>query len=213
VSTPAMTLIPPQETVGPPALSRADEVRLRRRLQRWASRFFGLADDEFAEAYQQAWERVIRLFRQGRPVRNLEHALRWEVGNAWRQELRRRRPTLPLEQTSECELARADRRAGVHEQVEQLDVARYLLKATHPRRVQVLLLRDVCGLTTDQICERLGISEATVRRDRAAARADMSQRLEASLGDGSERAPLRAVDPGGLRVIRGGSRDLRVAER
>jgi RNA polymerase sigma factor (sigma-70 family) len=147
-------------------------------VRRWAGRFFGLSDDEFAEAYQQAWERLIVLCRKGRPVRNLEHALRWEVGNAWRQELRRRRPTRPLEETSESELARADRRPAVHEQVEQVDAARYALRATHPRRVQVLLLRDVCGLTTEQICERLGISEATVRRDRATAAAEIRSRLE-----------------------------------
>ena len=162
----------------PPKLSAAEECRLRRRVRRWAGRFFGLSDDEFAEAYQQAWERLIVLCRKGRPVRNLEHALRWEVGNAWRQELRRRRPTRPLEETSESELARADRRPAVHEQVEQVDAARYALRATHPRRVQVLLLRDVCGLTTEQICERLGISEATVRRDRATAAAEIRSRLE-----------------------------------
>ena len=115
--------------IGPLALSAAEERRLRRRLRRWAGRFFGLADDEFAEAYQQAWERLILLDRRGRPVRNLEHALRWEVGNAWRQELRRRRPVRALDETSECELARADRRPSVHERVEQVDVARYLLQA------------------------------------------------------------------------------------
>jgi RNA polymerase sigma factor (sigma-70 family) len=166
------------KTIGPLALSAAEECQLRRRLRRWARRFFGLADDEFAEAYQQAWERLILLDRRGRPVRNLEHALRWEVGNAWRQELRRRRPVRALDETSECELARADRRPSVHERVEQVDVARYLLQATHPRRIQVLLLRDVCGLTTDQICDRLGISEATARRDRATALADIRRRLE-----------------------------------
>jgi RNA polymerase sigma factor (sigma-70 family) len=151
---------------------------LRHRVRRWAGRFFGLTDEEFAEAYQQAWERLVILTRRGRPVRNLEHALRWEVGNAWRQELRRRRPVRSLDETSECELARADRRPSVHERVEQVDAARYLLRAAHPRRVQVLLLRDICGLTTDEICARLGISEATVRRDRAAAVADLQRRLE-----------------------------------
>ena len=180
----------------PLALSAAEERRLRRRLRRWAGRFFGLADDEFAEAYQQAWERLIVLTRRGRPVRNLEHALRWEVGNAWRQELRRRRPVRALDETSESELARADRRPGVHEHVEQIDAARYLLKATHPRRVQVLLLRDVCGLTTDEICERLEISEATVRRDRAAALADIRRRLEDLRGDESAtQRPSSCVAP------------------
>lgn len=183
MNTPVTSLVSRQDSLGPPALSAAEERRLRRRLRRWAGRFFGLADDEFAEAYQQAWERIIVLSRRGRPVRNLEHALRWEVGNAWRQELRRRRPARPLDETSECELARADRRPSVHEQVEQIDAARYLLQATHPRRVQVLLLRDVCGLSTEQICERLGISEATVRRDRAAARADIRLRLEGLRGE------------------------------
>ena len=168
----------PYESLALAPLSAAEELGLRRRVRRWAGRFFGLTDEEFAEAYQQAWERLVLLERRGRPVRNLEHALRWEVGNAWRQELRRRRPVRSLDETSECELARADRRPGVHEQVEQVDAARYLLRAAHPRRVQVLLLRDVCGLTTDQICERLGISEATVRRDRAAALADIRRRLE-----------------------------------
>lgn len=168
----------PYESLALAALSAAEELRLRRRVRRWAGRFFGLTDDEFAEAYQQAWERLVLLARRGRPVRNLEHALRWEVGNAWRQELRRRRPVRSLDETSECELARADRRPGVHDQVEQVDAARYLLRAAHPRRVQVLLLREVCGLTTDEICARLGISEATVRRDRAAAVADIQRRLE-----------------------------------
>lgn len=167
---------------------------MRRRVRRWAGRFFGLTDEEFAEAYQQAWERLVVLTRRGRPVRNLEHALRWEVGNAWRQELRRRRPVRSLDETSECELARADRRPGVHEQVEQVDAARYLLKAAHPRRVQVLLLREVYGLTTDELCARLGISEATVRRDRAAVVADIQRRL-ADLGGaqaGTQR-PTRRV--------------------
>ena len=124
-------------------------------------------------------------------MRNLEHALRWEVGNAWRQELRRRRPVRPLEETSESELARADRRPGVHEQVEQVDAARYLLQAAHPRRVQVLLLREVYGLSTDEICDRLAISEATVRRDRVAALADIRRRLEEMRGPprSTERSP------------------------
>jgi RNA polymerase sigma factor (sigma-70 family) len=214
MSSPVMSLVATQESVGPLALSPAEERRLRRRLRRWAGRFFGLADDEFAEAYQQAWERVIRLSRQDRPVRNLEHALRWEVGNAWRQELRRRRPTRPLDETSECELARADRRPDVHEQVEQLDAARYLLRATHPRRVQVLLMRDVCGLTTDQICDRLGISEATVRRDRAAALSDIYHRLEELVGGSAQTqgafAPRRAsATPRGSRAAPSSARPTR----
>lgn len=71
-------------------LGAREEQQLRRRVERWAHRFFGLSDSEVEDCYQSAWLRVVEHVREGRPVRNLEHFLRWEVGNSWKMELRRR---------------------------------------------------------------------------------------------------------------------------
>jgi RNA polymerase sigma factor (sigma-70 family) len=168
----------------PDGLTSREERELRVRLVAWSGRFLGLAWGEFPDCYQQAWESVMRGERQGRPVRNLEHALRWGISNAWRQECRRRRrrPADPLDDANDSRLADPTS-SDPHERAEQLDAVRYLLQVVDGRAREVLLLRDIYGFTPSQVCERLGISERTLRRERAAALTALYDRHEQLLPD------------------------------
>ncbi len=181
----------------PDGLTSREERELRARLVAWSGRFLGLARAEFPDLYQQAWESVMRGERKGRPVRNLEHALRWGISNAWRQECRRRRrrPTDPLDDANEGSLA--DPASGdPYERVERVNAARHLLQGVDGRGRQVLLLRDIYGLPPTEVCERLGISGRTLRRDRAAALTALHDRLEQGLDQPSGHRQQHCDDRG-----------------
>ncbi len=154
-------------------LSAGDEQQLRRRVERWAHRFFGLSERDVEDCYQAAWLRVMQKVQSGCPVRNLEHFLRWEVGNSWKMELRRRqrRPSVHLESSSEGSLEHAVA-PDAAEEVERLEDARFLLEllaSMEPRRQRVLLLRNAWGLAPDEVCRLLAISRRTYREEHAQA--------------------------------------------
>lgn len=103
-----------------------------------------------------------RAARSGGKVRNLEQALRWEIGSAWHGECRRRHrhPTAPLEHAPETILARHPG-PDAAERAESIEAARHLLMAAAAipaRQWRVLLLRKVSGLAPDQVCDALAIS-------------------------------------------------------
>jgi len=161
------SLAPPTAGEQSPLTLRArDEQRLRRRVGSWAYWFFGLSDSEVEDCYQSAWLRVMEHVRSGRQVRNLEHFLRWEVGNSWKMELRRRRrrPSVAFEDCAAGALGSA-LAPDVAEQVERLADLLDLVGGMELRRRQVLLLRDVCGLAPAEVCRLLGISRRTYRNE------------------------------------------------
>lgn len=147
-----------------------EEKRLRRRVRSWAHGFLGLNDREFDDAYQAAWVRVIEYLRSGRPVRNLEHFLRWEVANSWKMEFRRRRrrPSVPLD---DCPVRALDNALAPDpaEQVEHRAELLELIGSMELRRRQVLLLRDACGHTPAEVCRVLGITRHVYREEHAEA--------------------------------------------
>jgi RNA polymerase sigma factor (TIGR02999 family) len=61
---------------------------------------------------------------------------------------------------------------------EALDLALAELRARDERRYQVTMLRYFTGLTDAQVAESLGVSEKTVERDWATARAFLRTRME-----------------------------------
>ena len=158
-------------------LSARDEQELRRRVERWAHRFFGLSERDVEDCYQAAWLRVMQKVQSGCLVRNLEHFLRWEVGNSWKMELRRRqrRPSITLENCSETALDNA-LAPDAADEVERLEDARLLLElvaSMDARRRRVLLLRDAWGLVPAEVCRLLGISRRTYREAHAQARTEI----------------------------------------
>jgi RNA polymerase sigma factor (sigma-70 family) len=166
-------------------LAAGDEAELRRRLARWAGRFLGLPDAEFADAYQGAWRKLLESRRNGRSVRNLEQALRWAIHNCWLEECRRRRrrPTVPFD---EC--AQSDLQAGADpaEQIERLEAARYLFETARTIDEiswRVVLLRDVWGLPPAEVCKTLGMPGRTYRRKHARALLAIYSQLAAGLAE------------------------------
>jgi len=154
-------------------LSRADEMRLRARLAAWASRFLGLPGHEFADTYQAAWRKLLEGERRGRPVRDLEYALRWAMHNCWLEECRRRRrrPTVALEA---CPPSALSSRTGADpaEQLERLEAARYLFElagALDALSWRTVLLRDIWGLSTAEVRKTLGIGRHRYEREHARA--------------------------------------------
>lgn len=167
------------------ALTPSEERALRRDLSSWARRFLGLSDSDFDDVYQGAWRKVRELERQGRPTRNLNHALRWNMRNCWLEECRRRRrhPTMALDDCTDAALLQ-HAAPDVADEVERLEEAAYLLRAVGgmpDRRRRVLLLRDVWGLSSDEVCRVTGISERTYRRERAAALQQLFDELAATI--------------------------------
>jgi RNA polymerase sigma factor (sigma-70 family) len=178
-------------------LTASDERELRRNLTRWSRRFLGLPDQEFDDAYQGAWRRLRETERRGTRTRNLEHALRWNIQNCWLAECRRRRrrPTVALEDCADDTLLH---RAAPDpaEEFERLEAARYLLRALRDmseRRAQVLILRNVWGLTPAEVCDELGISHHAYREEHAAALKAIFARLAHLLED-SESVEDRCPD-------------------
>jgi RNA polymerase sigma factor (sigma-70 family) len=184
-------------------LSTDDEAELRRRLERWAGRFLGLPEGEFADAYQGAWRKLLESRRKGRPVRNLEHALRWAIHNCWLEECRRRRrhPTVPVDECAPNAF-RHQAAPDPGEEVERLEAARYLFEAARTideLSWQVVLLRDVWGLSPAEVCETLGIAGRTYRRKHARALIAIYSRLAAALAEqecADRNQALRAVAAG-----------------
>jgi RNA polymerase sigma factor (sigma-70 family) len=184
-------------------LAADDEAELRRRLARWAGRFLGLPEAEFADAYQGAWRKLLESRRKGRPVRNLEHALRWAIHNCWLEECRRRRrhPTVPVDECAPNAL-RDQTGPDAAEQIERLEAARYLFEAARTideRSWQVVLLRDIWGLSPAEVCDTLGIAGRTYRSKHARALIAIYSRLAAALADrecADRNQALRAVAAG-----------------
>lgn len=184
-------------------ISASDESDLRRRLGRWSYRFLGLPDAEFPDAYQGAWRKVLDGERRGRPVRNLEHALRWGIHNTWLEECRRRRrrPTAPLDECSPTAF-REQPVPDPAEQIERLEAARYLFEAmgtVDELSWRVVLLRRVWGLSPAEVCSTLGISRRTYRTEHARALTRIYSQLAESLASqecAERRDTLRAVAAG-----------------
>jgi RNA polymerase sigma factor (sigma-70 family) len=184
-------------------LAADDEAELRRRLARWAGRFLRLPEAEFADAYQGAWRKLLESRRRGRPVRNLEQALRWAIHNCWLEECRRRRrhPTVPVD---ECAPTAFRDQAGPDpaEQLERLEAARYLFSVARgidEVSWQVVLLRDIWGLPPAEVCHTLGIAGRTFRRRHAQALFTIRSELAAALGEEASaggKLALRAVAAG-----------------
>jgi RNA polymerase sigma factor (sigma-70 family) len=184
-------------------LADNDEAELRRRLARWAGRFLGLPEAEFGDAYQDAWRKLLESRSRGRPVRNLEHALRWSIHNCWLEECRRRRrhPTVPVDECA-ANAFRDQTGPDPAEQIERLEAARYLFRAA--RAVdelswQVVLLRDIWGLSPTEVCDTLGISGRTYRSKHARALMAIYSQLATALADQEctdRNQALRAVAAG-----------------
>jgi RNA polymerase sigma factor (sigma-70 family) len=172
-------------------LSTGEESELRRRLTRWAGRCLGLPEADFDDAYQDAWCKLLKAERNGRPTRNREHALRWAVHNSWLEELRkrRRRPAVGLDSAPESALI-ANAAADPAERAELLEATRYLFEAmgaVSDRQWQIVLLADVLGLRSREIQQRLGISERLYQLDHACALRAIGGRLgELLAGDWCE---------------------------
>ncbi|MGI8944756.1 MAG: sigma-70 family RNA polymerase sigma factor [Thermoleophilaceae bacterium] len=175
MSTSAPLVALEESTLG---LDARDEQQLRRRVGCWAHRFFGLTDSEVEDCYQSAWLRVMEHARAGRAVRNLEHFLRWEVGNSWKMELRRRqrRPSVGFDDCPAGALRDA-LAPDTAEQVERRADLLALIGTMNPRRGQVLLLRDGCGFSPAEVCRRLGISRRAYREEHAEAIKEICARL------------------------------------
>jgi RNA polymerase sigma factor (sigma-70 family) len=184
-------------------LAADDEAELRRRLARWAGRFLGLPEVEFADAYQGAWRKLLEARRKGRPVRNLEHALRWAIHNCWLEECRRRRrhPTVPVDVCASTAF-RDQTGADPAEQIERLEAARYLFRAARSideLSWRVVLLRDVWGLAPAEVCDTLGIARRTYRSKHARALMAIYGQLAAALAErecADRDGVLRAVAAG-----------------
>jgi RNA polymerase sigma factor (sigma-70 family) len=162
-------------------MSTREEDELRRRLARWAARCLGLPKADFEDTYQDAWCKLLKGERNGRPTRNREHALRWAVHNSWLEELRkrRRRPAVALDAAPEAALV-ANGAADPAERAELLEAARYLFEAVgavSDRQWQIFMLADILGLRPPEIQQRLGISERLYQLDHARALQAIGGRL------------------------------------
>jgi RNA polymerase sigma factor (sigma-70 family) len=179
-------------------LSTREEDELRRRLTRWAARCLGVPTADFEDAYQDAWCKLLKAERNGRPTRNREHALRWAVHNSWLEELRkrRRRPAVGLDSAPEAALV-ANGAADPAERAELLEATRYLFEAVgavSDRQWQIFLLADVLGLRPREIQQRLGISERLYQLDHARALRAIGGRLGKLLaGDWCEQLEAHAA--------------------
>jgi RNA polymerase sigma factor (sigma-70 family) len=167
-------------------LSADEEDALRRRLARWAGRCLGVSRADFEDAYQDAWCKLLKAERNGRPTRNREHALRWAVHNSWLEELRkrRRRPAVGLDSAPESALV-ANGAADPAERAELLEATRYLFEAAgavSDRQWEIFLLADVCGLRPREIQQRLEIGERLYQHDHACALQAIGGRLGELLG-------------------------------
>jgi RNA polymerase sigma factor (sigma-70 family) len=175
-------------------LSTGEEDELRRRLTRWAARCLGVPTADFEDAYQDAWCKLLKAERNGRPTRNREHALRWAVHNSWLEELRkrRRRPAVGLDSAPEAALV-ANGAADPAERAELLEATRYLFEAVgavSDRQWQIFLFADVFGLRPREIQQRLGISERLYQLDHARALQAIAGRLaELLAGECCKRHP------------------------
>jgi DNA-directed RNA polymerase specialized sigma24 family protein len=152
-------------------LSHADEARLRAGLASWAVRALGLPRHEFADTYQAAWRKLLEGEGRGRPVRDLQYALRWAMHNCWLEEcrLRRRRPTVALD---ECPPSAIGGRTGPDpaEQLERLETARYLFEVARTLGElswRTVLLRDIWGLPAAEVRRTLGIGLHRYEREHA----------------------------------------------
>lgn len=188
-------------------LTANDEAELRRRLVRWARRFLDLPQAEFADAYQGAWRKLLESRRRGRPVRNLEHALRWAIHNCWLEECRRRRrhPTVPVHECAPNGFRQTA--PDPADQIERLEATRYLFRAARSideLSWQVVLLRDIWGLTPSEVCDTLGIASRTYRSKHATALMAIHSQLAAALAEqdcADRRRALRAVAAGTAPVV------------
>lgn len=154
-------------------ISPAVEQQLRRRLRGWARGYLRMPEQEIADAYQTAWGKVLAAERSNKPVRNLEHALRWGLANAWREECRRRHRH-PISALDEEALRGhpAASQPDACEQAEQREVARYLSSLAQivgELPWQIVYLRRAAGLSPAEVCARLGISERRYRTEHARA--------------------------------------------
>ncbi len=169
-------------------LAAADERALRRRLGNWACGH-GVPSADFEDACQDAWCRLLATERRGRRTRNLEHALRWSVSNAWKDEARRRqrRPTVDLDSVAVSALL-AGPDADPSKHLERLEAARTLFEAVNglsDRQRQIVLLADVYERPPSQIWTRLEISERTYQREHALALSKIVEQLGDLLEDPS----------------------------
>jgi DNA-directed RNA polymerase specialized sigma24 family protein len=125
--------------------------------------------------------RLLESRRRGESIRNLEHALRWQIHNCWLEERRRqrRRRTVPVDQCEDGDLS-SHSAGDPAEAVMQLEAARELLRAARaidPLSWSTVLLGDVWGIPAGEVAKTLGIPGRTYRRRHAGALAAISSRV------------------------------------
>jgi RNA polymerase sigma factor (sigma-70 family) len=151
--------------------------RYRRSLLRHCARLVGEADSE--EAVQDALLRAHRALARGAPVHNVRAWLHVIAHNAALNILRVRAGR------REC-AANADELVEPHDRTsEQRELLRDLLAALQslPRRQRdAIVLRELAGLSYEQIAERLGTSDGAVRQLLYRARDAVRDRLGAITG-------------------------------
>lgn len=157
------------------------ERRLRQRLGSWSRCDRGVAAEDFEDAYQDAWCKVLEGERKGRATRNREGALRWALSTTWLNEQRRRRrhPTVALDSAPKAALV-APHTADPCEHVALLESARYLFQAVGAiteRQWQIVLLADVLGLRPADVRGRLSLGKRTYEREHARALQTIGARL------------------------------------
>jgi DNA-directed RNA polymerase specialized sigma24 family protein len=162
-------------------IDTAQERTLRRRLGRWSRCDRGVSAEDFDDAYQDAWCKVLEGERKGRATRNREGALRWALSTTWLNEQRRRRrhPAVALDSAPKAALV-APPTADPLEHVELLESARYLFQAVGAitdRQWQIVLLADVFGLRPADVRSRLSLGKRTYERDHARALQTLGARL------------------------------------
>jgi RNA polymerase sigma-70 factor (ECF subfamily) len=129
-----------------------------------------------ADAEDIAQEAFIKLFRHMGSYRGGRRFTSWFyriVVNAARDHLRRKGPV-----TEDLEAASAEPASAEESGVEGYEQVRQALLQLSPREREVVVLRDLQGLTTWEVARALGLNPVTVRRHAMRAR----RRLEGILG-------------------------------
>jgi RNA polymerase sigma factor (sigma-70 family) len=133
--------------------------RYRRSLQRHCARLVGDADSE--EAVQEALLRAHAALGRGARVRNVRAWLHVIAHNAALNILRVRASRQECTRDGDEPAALHDRTSEQREQLSDLLAA---LQSLPPRQRDAIVLRELAGLSYEQIADRLGTSDGAVRQ-------------------------------------------------